>query len=169
MQYKREISDKIRAFAGEFPVIILTGARQVGKTTLLRELFPTYEYVSLDIPSTAQMASENPDLFLKKYPPPLIIDEIQYAPGVFRHLKVWVDQHRELKGQIILTGSQKFNLMKEVSESLAGRVGVLEMEPLSVFELRQHERLSNEDHIDMMVRGFYPELWKEKQRSAAAS
>lgn len=65
IQYKREISDKIRVYAGEFPVIILTGARQVGKTTLLREMFPTYEYVSLDIPSTAQMASENPDLFLK--------------------------------------------------------------------------------------------------------
>lgn len=70
--------------AADIPVVVVTGARQVGKTTLLQNLFPDYNYVTLDVPSSAQMASENPDLFLQKSSPPLIVDEVQYAPEIFR-------------------------------------------------------------------------------------
>ncbi len=165
MQYHREISNKIKQLSKEFPVVVVTGARQVGKTTTLQQLFPQHNYVTLDIPSAAKFAEENPDLFLKKYPPPLIIDEIQYAPGIFRNLKVWIDQNRDLKGQLILTGSQKFNLMKEVSDSLAGRVGIVEMEPLSIFEIQGKEKISHLNIVEFFERGFYPELWKERSRS----
>lgn len=162
MQYLREISSKIRQLALEFPGIVVTGARQVGKTTLLQELFPEHRYVSLDLPSLAEMSNKNPDLFLQKYPPPLIIDEVQYAPELFRYLKIWIDNHRELKGQLILTGSQKFSLMKEISDSLAGRIGFIELEPLSIFELNQRlpKKLDNIDLLRITERGFFPELWK---------
>lgn len=165
MEYTREISNKIMSLSKEFPALALTGARQVGKTTLLKKLFPHHSYVSLDIPSTADLAENNPDLFLKRYSVPLVIDEVQYAPKLFRHLKIWIDQNRNQKGQLIMTGSQKFNLMKEVSESLAGRVALLELEPLSLFELQQHEAVSPNHYPTFMVRGFFPELWKEKSRS----
>jgi predicted AAA+ superfamily ATPase len=119
----------------------------------------------LDIPSTAELAQNNPDLFLSRYKPPLIVDEVQYAPKLFRHLKVWIDQNRKLKGQIILTGSQKFILMKEVSESLAGRVGIVEMEPLTVSEVLQDTKLNETSILGVMDRGLFPELWQEKTRS----
>lgn len=166
MQLKREITDILRSQLEEFPAVLLTGARQVGKTTLLRGLLPNHSYVSLDTPSIAEMAAKNPDLFLRQYPPPLIIDEVQYAPEVFRHLKVWIDNHRESKGQIVLTGSQKFVLMKEVAESLAGRIGILELEPLSVQEIGESVSLTNADLPELLTRGFFPELWKERQRSS---
>jgi len=164
MQYIREISKKINKLSMEFPVLVLTGARQVGKTTLLRELFPDHNYVSLDLPSAAEFAEQNPDLFLKKYPPPLIVDEVQYAPKIFRNLKVWIDQNRDLKGQIILTGSQKFILMKEISDSLAGRIGIVELEGLSLFEIQKEQKINNTDLPEILERGFFPELWKEKDR-----
>lgn len=171
MQYYREISSNIAELVSEFTGIVVTGARQVGKTTLLKQLFPDHNYVSLDLPSTAEMANQNPDLFLKKYAPPLIVDEVQYAPELFRYLKIWIDQNRESKGQLILTGSQKFTLMKGITESLAGRIGFLELEPLSIHEINRGQKefnkkiYNNLDLPNLMERGFYPELWKEKKRS----
>jgi predicted AAA+ superfamily ATPase len=167
MLFKREICAKIKRVAAEFPAIVVTGARQAGKTTLLKGMFPDHNYVSLDVPSTADLAENNPDIFLQRYPPPVIIDEVQYAPKIFRNLKVWIDQHREVKGQILLTGSQKFTLMKEVSESLAGRVAVLELEPLSLFEILQSVPIDQLGLQAALVRGFFPELWKERHRSIA--
>ncbi len=166
---QRELSDEFKSLCNEFPVVVLTGARQVGKTTFLKNLFPEYGYVSLDIPSIADLAQNNPDLFLEKYKVPLIIDEVQYAPLLFRHLKVWIDQNRKLKGQIILTGSQKFTLMKEVSDSLAGRCGFCEIEGLSYFEYldyAQKNKLKKPTHINWLVRGQYPELWSEPERDS---
>jgi predicted AAA+ superfamily ATPase len=165
MLFKREIAEKIKLLATEFPAMVITGARQVGKTTLLKNLFPTYTYVSLDVPSTADLAENNPDIFLQRYQPPVIIDEVQYAPKIFRNLKVYIDQNREAKGQFLLTGSQKFTLMKEVSESLAGRVAVLELEPLSLFEILQAQPSDQIVIQEALVRGFFPELWKEPGRS----
>ncbi len=122
MWYQREISTAILKAAASFPAVVVTGARQTGKTSLLKLLFPHHNYVSLDIPSRAAQAEESPELFLKSYSPPVVIDEVQYAPKLFRHLKVAIDENRTLKGQFILTGSQKFTLMREVSDSLAGVV-----------------------------------------------
>jgi len=85
---------------------VLTGARQVGKTTLLKNLFPAHNYVSLDLIPEAELAEHSPEEFLKKNPEPLIVDEVQYAPGIFRHLKTVIDGDRQKKGRFILTGSQ---------------------------------------------------------------
>lgn len=159
MYIQREISDYLLYLSRQFPCIILTGARQTGKTTLLKHLFPSYHFVSLDSPPIAELAEKSPDDFFQKYPPPLIIDEIQYAPRLFRYLKILIDQNRSAKGQWILTGSQKFVLMKEVSESLAGRCALLELDTFSAKEgLGQEGRNVNASWNEFMLRGGFPEL-----------
>jgi predicted AAA+ superfamily ATPase len=115
-------------------VVVLTGARQTGKTSTFLRLFPNHAFVSLDLPTEAEQAEKEPDNFLRRHPSPTIIDEVQYAPGLFRHLKVAVDSNRAHNGQFLLTGSQKFTLMKSVSESLAGRADIAELETLSLAE-----------------------------------
>jgi predicted AAA+ superfamily ATPase len=112
---------RLRRSAKTRPVVVLTGARQTGKTPTFLRLFPKHAFVSLDLPNEAEQAEKEPGTFLQRHPPPVLIDEVQYAPGLFRHLKVDVDAHRTRNGQFLLTGSQKFTLMKNVSESLAGR------------------------------------------------
>ena len=131
----RYLSSHIMELSRHFPAVVLTGARQVGKTTLFRRAFPNDTYVSLDLPSVAESAETEPETILKRYPPPLIVDEIQYAPKLFRHLKHAIDADRHAMGRFILTGSQKFVLMKEVSDNLAGRVAILELEGLSLHEV----------------------------------
>lgn len=160
---QRDLSERILTAARHFPALVLTGARQVGKTTLLKELFQNADYCSLDLPSLAERAAESPELFLSDYSTPLLIDEIQYAPSLFRHLKIQIDENRHKMGQLILTGSQKFTLMKEVSDSLAGRCAVLELEGLSLKELLQSgHRLSHVSDVTQVVgRGAFPELWRQ--------
>ncbi len=164
MRYKRDFEDKLLSLTGYFPAVVLTGARQTGKTSLLRYLFPTYTYVSLDLPSDAQLAEEDPDHFFQRYPPPIIIDEVQYAPKLFRHLKILIDKDRKRNGRFLLTGSQKFNLMKEVSDSLAGRCALVELETLSTNELGQdHFRYIEERGLaSFLARGTFPQLWDDK-------
>jgi len=141
--------------------VIVTGARQVGKTTLLRELFPTHRYVTLDYPAEAERAERSPEEFLRAYPPPVIIDEVQYAPSLFRHLKIAIDKDRDRKGQFFLTGSQKFVLMKGLSESLAGRAAIVELEGLSFSEFKDPltEALESTGAASVLARGSFPELW----------
>jgi predicted AAA+ superfamily ATPase len=115
----RDVESRLKRSAKTRPVIVLTGARQTGKTSTFRQLFPDYAFVSLDLPTESEQAEKGPKRFLQRNPPPVIIDEVQYAPGLFRHLKVAVDAHRTRNGQFLLAGSQKFALMKNVSESLA--------------------------------------------------
>ena len=117
MWIARRIEDLLRTRAANRPVVVLTGARQTGKTSLVQRLFPSHQYVSLDLPSEAEQAEREPDRFLSRHPPPVIVDEVQHAPSLFRHVKT--------------TGSQKLTLMKSASESLAGRADVLELETLS--------------------------------------
>lgn len=134
----------------------MTGARQTGKTSLLRRCFPDHTLVSLDLPSEAEQAEKEPAAFLRRHPPPAIIDEAQYAPMLFRHLKTAVDARRDVSGQFLLTGSQKFTLMKGVADSLAGRAEILELETLSRAEIRGAlPRLGVDDAV---VRGGFPEL-----------
>ena len=164
-EFRREIATAVLRLAAHFPAVVVTGARQTGKTTLLTRLFPGHRYVSLDLPAQAQLAEEDPRSFLLRHPPPLLVDEVQYAPGLFRHLKVETDGNRDANGQFILTGSQKFSLMKEVSDSLAGRCGVLELEGLSIEELGDafHDRERREGIAGVLVRGFMPQLWKDPE------
>jgi len=134
MWIKRDIEDRVRKSARTRPVVVLTGARQTGKTSTLRRLFPNHHFVSLDLPTEAEQAEKEPESFLRRHPAPAIIDEVEYAPGLFRHLKVAVDARRGKNGQFLLTGSQKFTLMKGISESLAGRADIIELETLSFGE-----------------------------------
>ena len=163
MEFQRELSTAVRRLAAHFPAVVVAGARQTGKTTLLTRLFPDYRYVSLDLPAQAQLAEEDPRSFLERYPPPLLVDEVQYAPRLFRYLKVAIDRDRDANGRFILTGSQKFSLMREVSDSLAGRCGVLELEAMSIEELGDtfHDYEQREGIARVLVRGFMPQLWKD--------
>ena len=151
----REISDRIKDVVATYPAILLTGARQVGKTSLLQKLYPNYSFVTLDLPSNASIAENNPDEFLERYPPPVIIDEIQYAPKLFRYLKIYIDKNRKKYGQFILTGSQKFTLMENVSDSLAGRCAILELDALGYSEILSVKAVSE---VESIVEGGFPEI-----------
>lgn len=131
MQFERDLLGRLEGAAQHFPVILLTGARQTGKTTLLRRTFASHHYTSLDLPSDAALAEGSPATFFAEHPTPVLIDEVQYAPGLFRHIKAQVDEHRHEFGRFVLNGSQKLPLMKEVSDSLAGRCAWFELEGLS--------------------------------------
>lgn len=157
MWIERDVQSRLQRSAKTRPVIVLTGARQTGKTSTLLRLFPNHAFVSLDLPTEAEQAEKDPRSFLQRHPAPVIIDEVQYAPGLFRHLKAEVDTHRSRTGQFLLTGSQKFTLMKNVSDSLAGRADIVELETLSFAEIRAaFPPMQVETAI---VRGGFPELY----------
>ena len=131
MYTARTLEGFFRKAASQFPVMLLTGARQVGKTTFLRHLSQDERaYVSLDDPLILKLARDDPALFMQRFPPPVLIDEIHYAPGLLPYIKMEVDRDRK-PGLFWLTGSQQFHLMKGVSESLAGRVGIMQLLGLS--------------------------------------
>lgn len=137
MYLTRTMEEKLNYLAEHFPVVMVCGARQVGKTTLLKQMQEKkgeLQYVTLDYPRIRSLAKEDPELFLQQYQPPIIIDEIQYAPELLPYIKIRVDKSG-LHGQYYLTGSQMFHMMKNVSESLAGRVGILSMYSLSRAEI----------------------------------
>lgn len=135
---KRHMEDTLRGISGSWPVLLLTGPRQAGKTTLLRKLMEEEggqrEYITLDDLSMRDLAKRDPKLFLELHQPPLLIDEVQYAPELFHYIKMHVDECHQA-GAFWLTGSQIFRLMRGVQESLAGRVAILHLSPLSQREL----------------------------------
>ncbi|MHC5057681.1 MAG: ATP-binding protein [Planctomycetota bacterium] len=125
MYFPRAVERALRAASKQFAVVLVTGPRQVGKTTLLRHLCEKGRgYVTLDDPGLRVLANEDPELFLQRFPPPVLIDEIQYAPGLLPGIKMAVDASRK-PGRFWMTGSQQFRMMKGVTESLAGRVAVV--------------------------------------------
>ena len=139
MNYIKRHAEKVMSAQEKmFKVLLITGARQVGKTTMLRNLKPNVNYLTLDDKILNDNAVSDPNMFLKSNPAPLIIDEIQYAPDLLRYIKINVDNN-EKKAQYYLTGSQQFNLMKDVTESLAGRVGILNLLGLSLREIENCE------------------------------
>ncbi len=135
MFIKRTLAKAIKNVSNTFPVVLVVGPRQVGKTTLLEHCagLGSINNVSLDNLSDRQLAKEDPALFIQRYPPPVIIDEIQYAPDLFTYIKIEVDKQRK-PGLFWLTGSQQFHLMRNISETLAGRVGILRLLGLSKAE-----------------------------------
>ncbi len=141
----------------QFPAVLVTGPRQAGKSTLLQQQLMTYRYVTLDDPLVRALAHHDPELFLSSYPAPLIIDEIQYAPSLLPYLKMRIDRDRHTYGQFVLTGSQIFQLMKGVSESLAGRIAILQLYPLGWNEL-PHMPLNDLACMQQIIRGFYPQF-----------
>lgn len=166
MWIPRTLEASLRQLAATRPVVVLTGARQTGKTSTLRRLFPDHDFVSLDLPSEAEQAEKEPAVFLQRHPPPVILDEVQYAPALFRHLKSVVDAQRDRAGQFLLTGSQKFTLMKGVSESLAGRTAILELAPLAFAEVRAARPRT--PLLDFIVRGGMPELHAREDLDAVS-
>jgi len=153
MYINRALEKRILAASEQFRALIVTGPRQVGKTTLLKYLAGNdREYVSLDDPIEREVAVNEPALFIERHKPPVIIDEIQYAPNILPYIKMHVDTHQN-KGDFWLTGSQKFHLMKNVSESLAGRIAVIEMYGLSQSEIDGNENGAFTcDHAEMSER-----------------
>ena len=141
MFIERQLKEIIRQGSKFFPAILLTGPRQVGKTTFLRKMAePERKYVTLDDASVRLLAQEDPKAFIEKFSPPVLIDEIQYVPELLNYIKIIIDEKRfnepeNAKGLYWLTGSQRFPLMKGVAESLAGRIGIFEMSGLSQSEL----------------------------------
>ena len=132
---KRSMASAVRRFNSFYPCVLVTGPRQVGKSTLLREIMPKgMRYVSLDDVELAEEAQTRPRQFLERMGMPLLIDEVQYAPALFRAIKQKVDENRH-PGMFWMTGSQRFHLMKGVSDSLAGRLGILELDSMSQWEV----------------------------------
>jgi uncharacterized protein len=158
-KYKnRTIEKVIINSVNDFPVVILTGARQTGKSTLLKHLFPNYKYVTLDYPNIRSIAKNDPEMFLDNYGDVIIIDEIQYAPELLEYIKIKVDEDRSKNGKYILTGSQYFPLMAGVSESLAGRASIHSLLGFSLQELDSvSEQLNVKAVFDLIFKGFYPD------------
>lgn len=142
-----------------FPVIVLTGPRQVGKTSLLTHALPHVPHLSLDVGALAEMATSRPEEFLRTNPPPVVIDEVQYAPSLFRHLKTTVDAQPGKKGLFVLTGSQTFALMHGVADSLAGRAAIVSLLGLSGAEWRA--AFPTRDWTEFLWRGSFPALWAD--------
>ena len=135
MFFERTVAQTVLNVNDTFPVLLVTGPRQVGKSTLLEKLAaPERKRVSLDNPTLRALARTDPELFLQRYAPPVLIDEVQYAPELFPYIKIIVDR-RKTAGDFWLTGSQMFRMMKSVTESLAGRVGIVPMQGLTNAEI----------------------------------
>ena len=137
MKYiERALERKFLRMNDFFKVLLLTGARQVGKTTMLQHLAKGTgrRYVSMDRADYRDLAERDPVLFFQTFPPPLLIDEIQKAPKLLEQIKIMADESEE-KGQFWLTGSQHFSMMRHVQETLAGRVGILHLYPFSQAEI----------------------------------
>ena len=130
---RRALEDRLYKYEKTYKAVLVTGARQVGKSTLLKKAFPDRKYVSLDDPFLEQQAREAGDMFLALNSPPVTIDEVQRAKELFRYIKMRCDESEE-KGLFCLSGSQPFHLMEGVSESLPGRIGILELSSLSMRE-----------------------------------
>jgi len=144
----------------QFSAVAVTGPRQSGKSTLLKHSLPDYTYITLDDPLIRRQANDDPVLFLDSIKTPVIIDEFQYAPDLLHYIKIRIDENRAAKGRFVLTGSQQFIATKGLSESLAGRIALLELPPFCIQESQEAGRSA--EPIDMFVentlRGCYPEL-----------
>ena len=156
---KRDIETVLNKALTEAPVVAITGPRQTGKSTLLKETLAEYSYITLDDPLLRQQAIEDPVLLLDSFPSKLIIDEFQYAPSLLPYIKMRVDNNRSEKGAYVLTGSQQFIATKGLSESLAGRIILLE---LGAFGLEEWQRTTAADaqtsFTRACLRGSFPEL-----------
>lgn len=157
MVFNREIETAVRFYKDKYPIIALTGPRQSGKTTLLRELFPDYQYVSLESPDVRSFLEDDPNGFFEKYSKFCIFDEAQRVPELFSYLQTIVDESK-IMGQFILSGSQNFHLIKNITQSLAGRVALFKLFPFDFNELKAQNLLST-DYLEAMIKGFYPAIF----------
>ena len=177
MYYNRHIESVVERIAKRKPVIVITGARQVGKSTMLKEVYHNINYLTLNNPLVRESAKDSPSLFFEKNQPPIVVDEIQKAAELFDYIKDVVDENK-VKGQFYLTGSQSIALMKNVSDSLAGRAGIIKLLGLSIRELKgsqyrkpflptkenmteaesMGEQFDFHELVSYIHKGFFPEL-----------
>ena len=156
----RHISEKLKYYLTKYPLVTLTGLRQSGKSTLLREVFPDYKYISFEDPDVLMMAKEDPRLFLKQHYGNCIFDEVQRFPEMFSWLQSHVDKVNK-EGLYILSGSHNFLLMEKISQTLAGRTAILKLLPFSKVELYNADiRPSSLD--ELLFTGFYPRIYDKK-------
>lgn len=154
---KRTAYNTIMRLAKGFPVIAITGPRQSGKTTLARSTFPDKPYLTLEDPDTRMLAESDPRGLLAGYPEGLILDEAQRSPQIFSYLQSFVDDHL-VPGKYVLTGSQQFGLMSGITQSLAGRVGMIQLLPFAMDELKSADKMPN-DINRLMLYGMYPPFY----------
>ena len=156
----RDIQDLLRYYGMQFRSVMLVGPRQSGKTTLAKMVFPTKKYVSLENPDERNLAMNDPKAFLKRFPNGAILDEVQRAPELLNYLQEILDNTTE-DGLFILTGSNNLLLQENVSQTLAGRIGVLDLYPLSYRELQNPEKEYSLN--ELILKGFYPEIHQKKR------
>lgn len=155
--YKRKLEEIIKKAAVQYPSVTIYGPRQSGKTTLAKQCFPDYSYANLEHFGTRELAMSDPDAFFRRFPPPVILDEVQRVPSIVSQVQVLIDERRNAMGRFILTGSHQTKLSETVSQSLAGRTSIHVLYPPSIAELAlQSESLSVDE---LMLRGFMPELY----------
>ena len=178
MAVERFLLDKINKSLENFPCVVLIGARQVGKTTILQEIFPHANYYDLEKESDFQIVNSDPEYFLSQAEYPLLVDEAQLMPKLFNALRVAIDQDRSSKGRFLLSGSSLPQLLRNISESLAGRVAIIEIPSLdwqeayeykesnfakSIFSLDKLKKLkpscSKNKLKEIILYGSYPEAF----------
>ncbi|MFH1900950.1 MAG: ATP-binding protein [Candidatus Omnitrophota bacterium] len=157
----REIEEVLKRLVKQFPVVCVTGPRQSGKSTLLKEVFgKTHNIVSFDDPLNRERAISDPKLFLESAGEKIVFDEIQYVPHILNYIKILVDRDRNRRGRFIITGSQQFNLIKNLGDTLAGRIALLNLLPFSIEEKRKALKLpdtqANFEHSCLC--GSFPEV-----------
>ena len=179
MYIDRQMQPLLTELQTQFPAFLVTGPRQVGKSTLLKHVAPDHHYVSFDDPLLRQQADDDPALFLRNHPDRLILDEVQHVPSLFPLLKLEIDRRQE-NGRYLLSGSQAFGLMQNVSESLAGRIAVLNLSGLSLREIHgvtlTDSFIPTDDYLqkreaslkpcpdiwETIHRGYMPRLYQQK-------
>ena len=157
---QRIAKDKLKDLAAKFKAVAVTGARQTGKTTLVKQVFKGKPYLSLENPDTRNFALEDPRGFLESYPAGAILDEVQRAPILFSYLQEILDNTKK-KGLFILSGSNNFLLQQNISQTLAGRVGYINLLPFSISELAKVKLLPDDDD-QIMLKGFYPPIYDQE-------
>lgn len=164
MYVKRVIENRIVSSAKQFPAVAVTGPRQSGKTTMLKHIFAaSHEFVSFDDPIIRERAISDPKLFLSETGKRMVIDEIQYVPELLSYIKMEIDNNRQAKGRFILTGSQQYNLMKNLGDSLAGRVALFKLFPFCAEEMESVKSLKKtaanplSAFVNACMRGCFPE------------
>jgi predicted AAA+ superfamily ATPase len=153
----RQLAHAIEKQRDKFPVIAVTGPRQSGKTTLLKTLFSDYQYVSLENPDNRSFATDDPVGFLNKYKEKIILDEVQQVPLLFSYIQTIVDESRQM-GQFILSGSQNFQLLSNITQSLAGRVALFKLLPFDFDEMKSKDLLQD-NFSAVCINGFYPSIF----------
>jgi predicted AAA+ superfamily ATPase len=157
MNSKRTIYTSVSKYLKKYPIVVITGPRQSGKTTFLKQQFSEYRYVNLENPDTRSFAETDPNGFLKIYDKYVIFDEVQRVPSLFSYIQSIVDDSN-IRGQFILSGSQNFHLMQRITQSLAGRVAIFKLLPFDFSELKAAGWFTDK-YLELILKGAYPAIY----------